>query len=144
MTLDELSAHAGPKVVVSRVLQGDKSEVAIGSTIISQGDLLHAVGSPHDMARYQQLVGHVVDIDATAVPSELEARYVLVTRRSAIGKSVPSLELASRHNVAITRIQRGEVEMTATSGVRLVFGDRVRVVGTAPAIKAVAVNSGIR
>jgi len=137
LTLDELAEQYNSEVVVSRVMSGNKTEVAVGSRVISQGDVLIAVGPPDDMDKAKKLFGDVADVDPKAVPSEVEARYVLVTQRSAVGKSIPSLDLTGRFPVAITRIARGDVELTPTSSTPLVFGDRVRVVGNEEAINAV-------
>jgi len=142
MTLDDLSEQSESNVVVSRLLRGDRTEVALGSHVISQGDVLVAVGPPNEIVRYRKIVGDIADIDPTALPSDLEARYLLVTKRSAVGRSVPSLDLAGRFHVAVTRIERGDVEMTPSPDIPLVFGDRVRVVGSPAAIKDVGKELG--
>jgi putative transport protein len=47
-----------------------------------------------------------------------------------IGKTADQLNLESRFGVEITRITRGDIEMTAVPGLRLQFGDVVQVVGS--------------
>lgn len=141
-TLDDLSEQAKSRVVVSRVLHGDRTEVATGTSVINRGDVLLAVGEPDEMDRFKRLVGGEAEFDAAAVPSPLVTRYILVTQGGVIGKSVPSLDLSRRHNVAITRIARGDIEIPPAAGVQLVFGDRVKVVGSAAAIREVGIELG--
>ena len=54
---------------------------------------------------------------------------VAVTDRNVLGKTVDELNLDDRFGVAVTRVTRGDIEMTAVPGLRLQFGDRIQLVG---------------
>jgi putative transport protein len=54
---------------------------------------------------------------------------VAVTNIAVLGKSVDELDLDLRYGVIVTRITRGDVEMTAVPELKLQFGDMLNVVG---------------
>jgi putative transport protein len=54
---------------------------------------------------------------------------VVVTRRDMLGEPLERLNLQGRFGVTITRISRGEVELSAVPALRLQFGDIAQVVG---------------
>ena len=49
-----------------------------------------------------------------------------------LGKTVDELNLDDRFGVAVTRVTRADLEMSAVPGLRLQFGDQMQIVG-APA-----------
>src|SRR6185312_9520805 len=54
---------------------------------------------------------------------------VVVTDRDVLGKTVGELNLDDRFGVAVTRVTRADLEMSAVPGLRLQFGDQVQIVG---------------
>ncbi|RYD18045.1 MAG: hypothetical protein EOP88_23975 [Verrucomicrobiaceae bacterium] len=56
-------------------------------------------------------------------------RRVVVTDRSVLGKTVGQLALGSHYGVAVTRVTRADLEMSAVPDLRLQFGDQVQIVG---------------
>src|SRR6185369_6737703 len=57
-----------------------------------------------------------------------------ITRKGVIGKTIAELGLRHLHGVTVTRISRGDLEMTAVPELRLRFGDVIQVVGEAAAL----------
>jgi putative transport protein len=55
----------------------------------------------------------------------------LSTDRSVLGKTVDELDLDDRFGVAVTRVRRADLEMSAIPGLRLQFGDKINIVGRA-------------
>jgi putative transport protein len=55
-----------------------------------------------------------------------------VTDRDVLGKTVDELNLDERFHVAVTRVTRADIEMTAVPGLRLQFGDQLQIVGATP------------
>ncbi|MDQ2687053.1 MAG: putative transporter [Armatimonadota bacterium] len=142
MTLEALMAQAPPSVLVSRVQHDGSTQVAAPSDVIARGDVLLAVGPPKDVRAFAQAVGEESQLDLVATSSPLMFRNVLVTQPGVLGKSIPQLHLAERFHVAMTRIRRGDVELTATPEVKLTFGDRVRIIGEERAIREAAAVLG--
>ena len=52
-----------------------------------------------------------------------------MTDRGVLGKTVDELNLDDRFSVAVTRVTRADLEMTAVPGLRLQFGDQLQLVG---------------
>ena len=46
-----------------------------------------------------------------------------------LGKTVDRLNLDDRFGVAVTRVTRADIEMSAVPGLRLQFGDQLQIVG---------------
>jgi putative transport protein len=132
----------GGEVFVSRVLHQDKLAVAGGESVVHIGDVLLAVGPQARLDEVQLIVGRLSTVDLTALPSNIAARRIVVTKSSALGKTVAQLNVQQRYGVAITRIRRGEVELPPGPQVTLQFGDTVMAVGEESAIKRVAAELG--
>ena len=128
--------------VISRLLRGDEVIVPTGETKLQLGDILHVVCTQESADKLAILVGDVSKVDVREVPSQLTARNILITQNDAVGKSIRELDLMRRYGVAITRVHRAGIELVATAGMELNFGDRVTVVGSEAAIKKVSVELG--
>jgi putative transport protein len=131
LAIDELCRRAGPGVVVSRIRRAGKSEVqaALQGTRLSIGDAILAVGTAVVLDRFESTIGRRSDEDLMAAPGDVTYRRIAVTSPHVIGKTADELDLENQFGVAITRITRGDTEMTAVPGLRLQFGDVVQVVG---------------
>jgi putative transport protein len=132
----------GGEVVVSRLLHENKLTVAGGDTTVRVGDVLLAVGPLSKLDDVQLIVGRASNVDLTSLPSAIAARRILVTKSSALGKTVAELNLPQRYGVTLTRIRRGEVEFPPGPHVTLQFGDTVMAVGEEAAIANVAAELG--
>jgi putative transport protein len=60
--------------------------------------------------------------------SAITYRRVVVTNHKVLGKTVDELQL-ERFGVAVTRMTRADIEVTAVPGLRLQFGDLLQIVG---------------
>jgi putative transport protein len=76
----------------------------------------------------QCVVGSACDEDLLHAPGDVVDREVVVTNKEVLGKTVRELGL-EHLGAVISRITRGDVAMTAVPGLRLQFGDVVRLVG---------------
>ena len=82
------------------------------------------------------------DEDLALTPSNISMRRVVVTARAMLGRSVGELDLNRLFNVAVTRITRADIEMSAVPGLRLRFGDVVQIVGLEGDLEKAAVALG--
>ncbi|MFH0907784.1 MAG: putative transporter [bacterium] len=128
--------------VISRLLRGETVIVPTGDTRLQLGDILHVVCAQESADKLAIIVGDVSKVDVRAVPSQLSARNILITQNDAVGKSISELDLMRRYDAAITRVHRAGIELVASAGMELCFGDRVTVVGSEGAIKKVSVELG--
>jgi putative transport protein len=128
----EVCRRAGGRVVVSRIRRAGQAEVqaALHDVALGPGDTILAVGTAPQLDRFEQLVGRRSDDDLMAAPGPVTYRRIAVTNRQVLGKSLGELGLPGHFGVEITRLARGDVEVTAAPAMRLQFGDVLQAVGT--------------
>lgn len=128
-------------VTISRLRRvGDiDAQVARGDLELTLGDRLLVVGTPNGLEQIQRVVGRAVDEDLLDAPGNVTSRRVLVSNKAVLGKSIPELGLV---DALVSRVTRGDVELTAVPGLRLKFGDVLLVVGDETAIEAAAARLG--
>jgi putative transport protein len=131
-SLDMVYHLAGEGVVISRIRRTGETEVRIAhrETSVHVGDVVLAVATQPALDRLERLVGQPSEEDLLLAPGDISYRKVFVTDKRALGRTIEELGLGSRFGVEVTRITRGDLEMTAVPGLRLQFGDVLQVVGT--------------
>jgi len=129
--IDDVCRLISPALVVSRIRRAGQAEVeaALRGARFNLGDAILAVGSERWLDRLEREVGRRSEEDLLAAPGSLTFRRVVVTNAAALGKTADELGLETPLGVEVTRITRGETEMTAVPGLRLQFGDVLQVVG---------------
>ena len=129
--LDDVYHRAGHGVLISRIRSAGESEVraALRETKLQIGDTVLAVGPARQLDQFERLVGRRSDEDLLAAPGKITFWRIAVTNGRVLGKTVAELELERSFGVEVTRLARGDVEMTALPGLRLKFGDVLQVVG---------------
>lgn len=128
--------------VVSRLLRERTVIVPTSETVLALGDVLHVVCTEETAKELAIVVGDISKVDVRTVPSSLTAQNILITQNDAVGKSIRELNLMQRHGVAITRVHRAGIELVASAGMELCFGDRITVVGSETAVKQVSAELG--
>lgn len=139
-TLQQLYHRTGDEVIVSRIRRAGQSDVqtALSGTTVQPGDALLAVGSTAALDRFERVVGKQTDEDLLLAPGNITFRKIIVTHKRALSKTPSELDLEQRFGIELTRVTRGDIEMTAAANVRLQFGDVVQVVGTPERLHQVA------
>jgi putative transport protein len=128
-TIERMPARAETGVTISRLRRGEHTTVATESTVVQTGDRITVVGTRAGLDQFVKVVGHTSPEDLVLDNRALTVRRVVVTSRKALGKSVAELDLDDRFGVAVTRVTRADIEMTAVPGLRMQFGDNVVLVG---------------
>lgn len=129
--ISEVPARQETGITVSRIRRRDEKVVhaATSETVLHRGDTILVVGTMENLHRFQLVVGREIEADLTKAPGDVTLRRVIVTRDKVLGKTIGELGLNQLYNVAVTRVNRSGLEMTAVADVRLQFGDRILVVG---------------
>jgi len=117
------------RVTISRVRNSEATIPATDATVIRRDDRLAVVGTRAGLAQFERVVGRSSDEDLVLSESDITFRRVVVTDRDVLGKTVGELNLDDRFGVAVTRVTRADLEMTAVPGLRLQFGDQLQIVG---------------
>jgi putative transport protein len=142
MPLEKVPVLERSGIVVSRVYQDGRLEVARPGTKLRLGDVLLAVGPREELDALRVVVGKESDLDLRAVPGPITTKRLIVTRTAATGKNLAALDFVRRFGVQITRVSRAEVEMSASPGFELQYGDTVLAVGEPGDIQKVAAELG--
>ncbi len=131
LKLHEVPGRETLGVVVSRIKYLGEEEViaANGDTILHEGDLLLAVGTPRNLHEFCLIVGAESAEDLMETPGSVTFQRFVVTSQKVLGKTIRELELTQHYGVTVTRVMRADVEMSAVPALTLQFGDTVQVVG---------------
>ncbi len=143
--LSELPGREGG-IVVSRIKRAGSPEVEIASeqTQLHQGDTILAVGTAKALEKFRVVIGRVSEMNLMKAPGRVITRKIVVTRKSVLGKTLDELDLDDVYGVAVTRVMRADIEMTAVPELNLQFGDVLQVVGEEKDIQRVGEVVGNR
>ncbi len=131
------------KITIGRIKHGDQMLPGTEHTVIHVGDLIAVIGSRDGIESFRRVVGEHSAEDLEAVEAGgLTFRRVVVTDRAALGKSIAEIDLDGRFDVAVTRVTRADIEMTAVPGLKLQFGDMMQIVGSKDALDQAAAAVG--
>jgi len=130
--LDAVPGRLESRVTIARVRHGDETRPATDATVVHCDDRLAVVGTRAGLEQFERVIGPHSDEDLVLTESDITFRRVVVTDCDVLGKTVAELDLDDRFGVAVTRVTRADLEMSAVPGLRLQFGDQVQIVG-APA-----------
>lgn len=131
LSIDDVPGMRETGVTISRIRRASAKEVqaATRETVLRIGDIILAIGTAPNLRRFRVVIGQEAEADLMAAPGNITFRRVIATRTEVLGKSIGELGLDHLYGVAVTRVNRAGVEMTAVDDLRLQFGDRLQVVG---------------
>lgn len=112
-------------LVVSRRLRAGHQQVVLADTVLEPDDLVAAVGTPEQHAQHGARLGQPVDVHLEQQGQEVQYRRYFLSRRELVGKHLRDLVLGG---AVVTRVRRGDLEITADPDLRLEWGDVLRVV----------------
>jgi len=129
MRIDQIPGRIESRVTIARVRNGDNTVAATDATVIHREHRVSVIGTHAGLEQFERVVGRRCDEDLLLAESDITFRGVVVTDRNVLGKTVGELNLDDRFGVAVTRVTRAGIEMSAIPGLRLQFGDLVNIVG---------------
>jgi putative transport protein len=144
VAIRDVPGLAESRVVVSRIRREAQREAttATRGTTLEVGDRILAVGTTSGLDHFQRVIGRASDEDLMAAAGAVVHRRVVVTNAKVLGLTVNELNLDVMHGANVTRVTRGELEMTAVPSLQLQFGDVLNVVGPSEAIDRAAEQLG--
>lgn len=138
LTMQEIPDLEEGEVVCSRLKRGDELMVPKPDTIVQLGDLLHLVGDKKALRKVRLVIGEEVATSLSTQGTEMRVERVVVTNEKVLGKTIGELELKSKFDVVVSRLNRAGVELVPNSSSSLQFGDILNLVGRPEAINSVA------
>ncbi len=132
--LDNVALSAIPgrmesHVTVSCIRHGGETCAATDTAVIHLDDQMLVIGTQAGLDQFERVIGRRSNEDLLLEETNLTFRRVAVTDRAVLGKTVGELHLDTRYGIAVTRVMRADLEMTAVPDLRLQFGDTVQIVG---------------
>jgi len=129
LRLDAIPGRIESGVTIARVRNGGETVAATDATVIHCRDRLAVVGTCAGLDQFERIVGQRSEEDLVLAESKITFRRVVATDRNVLGKTVGELNFDDRFGVAVTRVTRADIELSAVPGLRLKFGDMVNIVG---------------
>jgi AspT/YidE/YbjL antiporter-like protein len=135
---------AGRHFVISRIWREGKVTIPTSDTLLREADHLLVISVKADVESIRLLFGeqedvdwNKEDIDWNAIDAPLISRRIVVTQSRLNGVRLGSLRLRNLYGINITRVNRAGFDLLASPGLRLQVGDRLTIVGEAPAVNNV-------
>lgn len=121
--------HAGHiAVVFSRIRRGSVTGIVRDETLFQAGDLVSVVGPPGDVAAAIAALGRDSAEHLELDRSRITFRRMFVSNAQVTERPLHELRLPERFDAVITRVRRGDVDLTPNGHFELMMGDRARVV----------------
>ncbi|MBX3415787.1 MAG: putative transporter [Pirellulales bacterium] len=144
IAIHDVPGLAESGVVISRIQHSGEPEAkaAAGGIVLRTGDSVLAVGSTHGLDQLERVLGRESDAELLMTTSQVVPERIVVTNSAILGQSVKELNLESLFGVVVTRVVRGDLELTAVPTLRLKFGDVLQVVGPPDSLQLAAAHLG--
>jgi putative transport protein len=105
-------------------------------TVLHSGSVIKAVGTEDSLRKVQELIGKPTEF-GISLNQNYDVRFIIVTNKKVLNKTISELHLQSKYNIIITRIRRSGVDFSVSSNIKLQFGDKIKVAGAKEDIKKV-------
>ncbi len=131
ITLNELLNKFDHSVIISR-LKHSGSEIVYSpdlETVIKERDVIMIVGQKENVDKVVEFVGRPSSDIMVESSADILTKTLIVTKDSAVHKSLSDLALYNRYDMKVTRVFRSGMEFLATGSFELFFGDKLVVVG---------------
>ena len=142
LRVDAIPGRVESRVTIARLRHEAETVAATNASTVHVGDRISVVGTSAGLEQFERVVGPRTEEDLVLEQSGITFRRVLVTDHNVLGKTVDELDLDDRFGVAVTRLTRADIELTAVPEMRLKFGDRVNIVGRAEDLEKAAAALG--
>jgi putative transport protein len=142
LPVGKLVERVGARLVVTRLLRGERLHVPGASFKLSMGDLLHVVAPPDLAEKVRALVGDYTQTDIRKISGGLEVRTLLVTRKETVGQRLADLNFLVKEGVIVSRIHRSGLEFVPSGRSSLELGDQITVVGEKSGLDRVTLSLG--
>lgn len=131
-------------VVISRIRRAGDADAspARSDVVLHTGDCVLAVGTERGLDQMQLVLGRASDAALLMATSTVASERIVVTNSTILGQTVRELNLEALFGVIVTRVVRGDLELTAVPTLRLKFGDVLQVVGSPEALPLAAAHLG--
>lgn len=151
MILSEVAKLTPAKFIISRIWRDDHpADSPTGDTPLKINDHLMVVTEEKFLPQLTLLFGlqdksenwNRQGVNWDHIDGTLISRKIVISRSEINGRKLGSLRLHNRYRVNVSRINRMGLHLLATPDLRLQYGDRLTVVGTAENLEKVEAEMG--
>ena len=115
-------------VVFSRLRRGEATSVVRDDTHFLAGDLVTVIGARSDVLAAAEVMGRMTAEHLELDRSTITYRRMFVSNPAVTRRPLRTLGLSDTYSAVITRVRRGDVDLTPDDDFELLLGDRARVV----------------
>lgn len=126
--LQDIKLRLNTGAVISRIVRGEESIIPHAYTILLEGDLIKAVGTPGSHEKVAEFVGERLDGELP-FGENVELQTGLVTSKALVNRTLGSLNLQQNFGCVVTRIRRSGIDLSPSPSLALKFGDKLTIVG---------------
>ena len=126
--LRTITKNSDRNILFARIQRGDEVQLSHWDTRLKRNDKIVIVGSYDAVHKMTQYLGEEVERDISYENSSYASLKLFVSNTAVVGQSIASLSLIEQFPALITRVQRGDVELLASSETILELGDRVQLI----------------
>lgn len=127
-TIRYLHQNIAERVVFGRIQHNHKMQLVSWDTVLEKDDLLVVISNTDALEKVIPQLGEVAIEQLTYDRSFYDVRRFFISNGNIAGQTIASLNLEEKFPVIITRVQRGDVDLLASSNTILELGDRVLLV----------------
>jgi putative transport protein len=135
-----LLRHNG--IILSRLKRGGAVTVPSADTVVQVGDVYRAVGPRDRLSAVIAQMGRPAVMEWGQDVGGIRRMDLVVTRTAVLRRPLRDLDLIRRTGVTVARVNRAGIDLVPTAALRLVFGDRLIVVGAEAGLKMVEAELG--
>ena len=125
-SIEELSIRKITGATISRVKQDNEVIIPTAKTRLLENNAIRAVGDAEALQKVTLLIGPETTEDIP-LPNRSEVKWVLVSNKAVVGKSLTQLNLFSSYNATITRIRRSGIDLTPDESSTIRLGDKLLI-----------------
>lgn len=111
---------------ISRIKQNGVSHLCTTDTVFHSGDIIRAVGTAESLEKVKLLFGNETTEEIN-LEKKAEVRWVLVTNKSMVNKTLGQLNIFETYDATITRVRRAGLEITPKGSTSIRFGDKLLI-----------------
>ena len=140
-SIHDIAAESHHHFVISRLWRNGQVSIPTSDRQLQRDDVILVITNRDEADALRLIFGeqeqkdwNTENIDWNSVDGQLMSQRILVTRPEINGKKLSALRLRNNYGINISRVYRSGVPLLATPSLVLQIGDRVIVVGEAPAV----------
>ncbi|OVE76361.1 hypothetical protein BVX98_06210 [bacterium F11] len=128
LAIDQILDRGENRFQFARVQRGDHVMALRPDQYLQLNDVVLGVGTNEGLNELELIIGEPVE-EPVPESQDAQSRWVLISSRKFVGKSIGNLEIFHLFGLIITRIRRSDVEFVPHSNFSLEAGDEIRVSG---------------